>query len=157
MTQYENEVELAPGIYLTKMKPSSSSSANPQTVSSKGLEMNREAEKKQQEFLEQHPKEHYEWIKAQIHRIQNALSKLEYSNKEMLEVDPTDQDFLDAVKENLEIMEKQRQMVENYKKQAKELASTLGLCFQEMEEKAFVKTAGQYQDDLDVEGEGVYL
>ena len=159
MTQYENEVELAPGIYLTKMKPSSTTTANPQTMSKKGLEMETvgDAEKKQQQFLEQNPKEHYEWIKAQIHRIQNALSKLEYSNKEMMAVDPHDVDFLEAVKENVEIMQKQKKMVENYKKQAKELAEGLGLCFQEMEQAAFVKPSATVEDQDTLDTEGVYL
>ena len=158
MTKYEDEVELAPGIFLTKRVADHSSTKTKEIETEAVKQVSSNLEGKHREFLEQHPKEHYEWIKAEIYRIENSLAKLEYSNREMLAVDDTDPDFTEAVKENLIIMERQRIAVHDYKKKARELASTLGVCFQESEEKQFEKPSSEeIIDDLEHSAEGVYL
>ena len=154
MTRHEGEVELAPGIYLTKRVSNNSSAISTKEVETEGAEL------KHREYLEQHPKDHYEWIKVQINRIENSLSKLSYSNKEMLAIDAADPDFVEAVEENIIIMEKQRKIVDEYKKKARELAASLGVCFQELEIKPFEKPSqGMIEEDEESpEGvEGVYL
>jgi hypothetical protein len=151
MTKYDEEIELAPGIYLTKM----SKKADP--VALEKADETKEAERTHMEFLEQHPKEHFEWIKAQIFRIGNSLEKLEYSNKEMLAVDPTDVDFVEAVNENIVIMERQRKVMDTYKKQAQELAQKLGLCFQDYVAVNVAERGSAADQSEEMEEGGVYL
>ncbi|KAJ3274210.1 hypothetical protein HDV01_003283 [Terramyces sp. JEL0728] len=76
------EVEIAPGIYLTKRK----SELNPM----------QKAQQEQKQFLESDPKAYYEYLSGQIHITERAINQLEYSNKEMFEHDPNDPDFIEV-------------------------------------------------------------
>lgn len=76
------EVEIAPGIYLTKRTSE--------------LNQMQKAQQEQKQFLESDPKAHYEYLSAQIHITERAINQLEYSNKEMFEHDPNDPVFIEV-------------------------------------------------------------
>jgi hypothetical protein len=80
---YESEVELAPGIYLTKKKPTEE-------------EVAKEQLQKTLQQLEGDPKAHLEFLKDQILRTEKAIDQLQYSNKAMHDADPTDPVFVEV-------------------------------------------------------------
>jgi hypothetical protein len=80
---FENEVELAPGIYLTKKKPTEE-------------ELAKEQLQKTLQQLEGDPKAHLEFLKDQILRIEKAVEQLQYSNKAMHEADPSDPVYVEV-------------------------------------------------------------
>lgn len=75
---YEEEVELAPGIYLTKRKQN----PDPQTTTKPAIQDSSKAQLPHpREMLKDNPKAYYEWILAEVKRIENSMEKLEYSNR----------------------------------------------------------------------------
>lgn len=49
----------------------------------------------------------------------------------MLAADPNDPVFVESIAENIVILERQRAYIQDYKKEAADLAKSLGLCFAE--------------------------
>jgi uncharacterized Fe-S cluster-containing protein len=80
---FEDEVELAPGIYLTKRKPSAK-------------EAQEELLKNTLSQMADNPVGHLEYLKDQIQRLEKAIEQLDYSNKEMHEADPTDPVYVEV-------------------------------------------------------------
>ncbi|KAJ3319575.1 hypothetical protein HDV06_006223 [Boothiomyces sp. JEL0866] len=119
------EVEIAPGIYLTKRTSE--------------LNKMQKAQQEQKQFLESDPKAHYEYLSAQINITERAINQLEYSNKEMFEHDPNDPVFIEAIAENIIVIDRQRVHLQEMEKKKNELAASLGICLkEELENKEFV-------------------
>jgi hypothetical protein len=116
---YDDEVELAPGIYLTKR-------STPTVPNDMQEEL-----KKKMEYLEANPKEYIEYLKAEIKRVDGILVKLEYSNKEMLMADPTDKIFIESIAENKVIIQRNQVYVQEMKMKLNKIATSLGICLQQ--------------------------
>lgn len=136
---FDDEEELAPGIYLTKRKEKAVSSQGEVEVLP-GVYMTKHKEtapdpaiqhKKELDFLNENPTDHYVYVQQQIQRITAAVAKLQYSNEEMMKMDSTDPDFIDAVAENIVIMSRQESYVADFKAKARALERQLGICTKE--------------------------
>jgi hypothetical protein len=137
MTLYEDEVQLAPGIYLTKKKSVQ--------------EQHHDSLKKTLEQMSDNPKVHLEFLQEQIRRTKKAIEQLDYSNKAMHEADPTDPVYIEAIAENLVIIERQQLFIDDLKAKATQVASVLGVCLQE----EFTVKKGD--KTIEIADDGVYL
>ncbi|KAJ3306257.1 hypothetical protein HDV03_000177 [Kappamyces sp. JEL0829] len=148
MTLYEPEVEIAPGIYLTKK-------ADPATVALAQSAARMEMERKAMEALEANPKAYLEWLGHQAMRLENSLEKLEYSNREMMLADAEDAVFKEAVQENLVVMQRQRLQVVDYKKKMTEISRQLGVCLTASSQGQIAQVSLAH--DIPDEEAGMYL
>jgi hypothetical protein len=82
MVKYDDEIELAPGIYLTKAQiPTETSLDN------------------------------LNYLKLQIKQTINTLNQLKYSNNEMMNADPNDPIYIDSINENKYFIEKKEKIL----------------------------------------------
>ncbi|TPX64756.1 hypothetical protein SpCBS45565_g05681 [Spizellomyces sp. 'palustris'] len=101
---HPEEVEIAPGIYLTRKGP------QPKPISPLGTQDVGAAVQDNAEFLQQ-----------ETARLRRSVELLLRSNQEMRDSDPGDPDFVQAIDENVAVIERQIQLVRKYEDRIKQL------------------------------------
>ncbi|KAI8902812.1 hypothetical protein BC833DRAFT_571694 [Globomyces pollinis-pini] len=141
---YPGEIEIAPGIYLTKK---ADLPKKPTAIA--------EIQKANKEFLQSNPKEYYEYLLNENKSLERSIEMLEFSNKEMFDQDENDPIYIESIAENIIVIERQQAAIVANQKKVKQLASTLGICFQEV---VNTNESNDVNGDADMNTEdGVYL
>jgi hypothetical protein len=148
--QYEDEVQLAPGIYLTKKK-------EPATIALSQEANRARLEREAMLVLESNPKAHLDWLKQKVQNLENTLRMLHYSNEEILKVDPNlaDEEFKEAIDGNIICIKNQKEKLKEHKKKVFEISKQLGICMAETLQDHELDSNHEEPDSK--EEEGIYL
>ncbi|KAJ3034962.1 hypothetical protein HDV00_004503 [Rhizophlyctis rosea] len=119
---FEDEVEIAPGIYLTKYVPKpSTSTTSPQPPPTQPTSL-------ASTLLSSSPAETAAHIQEEITRLRRSVELLLRSNQEMKEADPSSQDpiFVEAITENTAVISRQLYQIRKYEEELQKLGLGAG-------------------------------
>ena len=117
------EVEIAPGIYLTK-KPSEQAQQRTHLLHEQAVLK-----------LKQNPNDYYAYLQQELQRVSKQIQVLKYSNNEMQEHLNEDKVFEQSIKENLEILIKVEKRHQDLSLELKVLGAQLGIKQTDLEPK----------------------
>ncbi|KND03082.1 uncharacterized protein SPPG_02147 [Spizellomyces punctatus DAOM BR117] len=102
---YPEEVEIAPGIYLTQR------GSHPKPPNPAGAQQDAGGT----------IQDNAEWLQQETARLRRSVELLLRSNQEMRDSDPGDPDFVQAIDENVAVIERQIQVIRKYEERIKQL------------------------------------
>lgn len=109
------EVEIAPGIYLTK-RPAEAAE-----------DRKRQLHEQAVAALKANPHDYYEYLNQEIATVTRQIELLKYSNQEMQQHSQEDPVFEDAIKENIQILGRNEKRKLDLGQELKILGAQLGI------------------------------
>ncbi|KAL2918601.1 hypothetical protein HK105_202002 [Polyrhizophydium stewartii] len=120
--QFDDEVEVMPGVYLIKRKPKAPAAASADAAAAAAaIGMAPGTQPGGVMYGEVTLSDNVEFLNQERDRLSHSIKLLVKSNQELREADPNDPDFTEAIAENVKVIEKRLLMIETIDRRIREL------------------------------------